>query len=139
MAGQGHRTVPHTADLRIEAWAESRDECIAEALRGLVSSFAEVSSARAGRTAERPVTAESDADLLAAAGDEIIYLLDAEGGIPVSIQVRPAGDGIILVLGLTQVGAVEITGAAPKAVSFHGLRCTPDVTGHWSAAMTVDV
>ena len=38
----GHRTVPHTADLRIEAWAVTCEECLAEALRGLVGSFAAV-------------------------------------------------------------------------------------------------
>ena len=41
-AGRGHRTVPHTADLRIEAWAPTREECLAEAVRGLVDSFAVV-------------------------------------------------------------------------------------------------
>jgi SHS2 domain-containing protein len=38
----GHRTVPHAADLRIEAWAATREECMAEAVRGLVGSFATV-------------------------------------------------------------------------------------------------
>ena len=53
MAAQGYRTVPHTADLRIEAWAESRDECVAEALRGLIASFADISDMRPARVLER--------------------------------------------------------------------------------------
>lgn len=139
MAGQGHRTVPHTADLRIESWAASRDECIAEALRGLIASFADLSGVRPARVLERPVTAGDDADLLASAADELIYQLDAEGEIPVSVQTRAAGLGIVLVLALARADTVEITGAVPKAVSFHGLRCEPDTAGRWSASMTVDV
>jgi SHS2 domain-containing protein len=35
----GHRSVPHTADLRIEAWAPTRDGCIRQAVLGTVASF----------------------------------------------------------------------------------------------------
>ncbi len=38
-SGCGHRTVPHTADLRIEAWAPTRDGCIRQAVLGTVESF----------------------------------------------------------------------------------------------------
>jgi SHS2 domain-containing protein len=131
--------VPHTADLRVEAWAPSRQECLAEALRGLIGSFADVTGTPVRRTTERPVLAASHADVLAAAAEEIIYLLDAEGQIPVNVQVRPVTGGIVLVLALAAAEAVEITGAVPKAVSFHGLRCEPDRAGIWSASMTVDV
>jgi SHS2 domain-containing protein len=139
VTARGHRTVPHTADLRIEAWAESRDECLAEALRGLITSFANVSDVQPARIAELPVTAASDTDLLASAADEIIYVLDAEGGIPVSIRVGPAADGIVLILALARADEFEIIGAVPKAVSFHGLHCAPDAAGRWSASMTIDV
>ena len=139
MAAQGYRTVPHTADLRVEAWAESRDECVAQALRGLIASFADISDVQPARILERLITAGSDADLLAAAADEVIYLLDVEGEIPVSVQARPAGAGIVVVLALARAEIVEITGAVPKAVSLHRLRCEPDPTGRWSASMTIDV
>ncbi len=139
MAAQGYRTVPHTADLRIEAWAQSRNECVVQALRGLIASFADISEVQPARVLERLMTAGSDADLLAAAADEVIYILDVEGEIPVSVQARPAGAGIAVVLALTRAECVEIIGAVPKAVSFHGLRCEPDATGRWSASMTIDV
>ncbi len=139
MSRQGHRSVPHTADLRIEAWAASRDDCMAEALRGLISSFADVGAATPTRTADCPVVADDDARLLAAAADEIIYLLDARGEIPVSVRVRPTHAGVVLELALTGLDSAEIIGAVPKAVSFHGLRCAPDSAGRWSASMTVDV
>jgi SHS2 domain-containing protein len=139
VADLGHRTVPHTADRRVEAWAPSRQECLAEALRGLIDSFADVTSTPLERTTERPVLAASDADVLAAAAEEIIYMLDAEGQIPVDVQVRPVTGGIVLVLALAAADAVEITGAVPKAVSFHGLRCEPDGADRWSASLVIDV
>jgi SHS2 domain-containing protein len=142
MASQGYRTVPHTADLRIEAWGESCADCVAAALRGLVSSFADVSRAKPTRSFERQVDADSPADVLAEAADEIIYILDTYGEIPVSVQVREALPGaahMIVILGLAGAEGVEFTGAIPKAVSLHGLACGPDSAGRWSASMTVDV
>lgn len=41
----GHRSVPHTADLRIEAWAPTRDGCIRQAVLGTVESFLDLESA----------------------------------------------------------------------------------------------
>jgi len=142
MAGQtGHRTAPHTADLRIEAWAGSCHECIAESLRGLVDSVADVRGAEATRTAERDLTGASPADLLASAAEEVIYILDTAGEIPVSVHVQPGGPAasIIVTLELASASSVEFVGAVPKAVSFHGLACEAAATGRWSATMTVDV
>jgi SHS2 domain-containing protein len=139
VAAQGYRTVPHTADLRIEAWAESRDECVAEALRGLIACFADISDVQPARVLERLMPAGTDTDLLASAADEVIYILDVQGEIPVSVQVRPAGAGIVVVLALARAECIEIIGAVPKAVSFHGLRCEPYATDRWSASMTIDV
>jgi len=139
-AGQGHRTVPHTADLRIEAWAPTREACLAEAVRGLADSFAVVGSARLRHTAERRFIAASDEDLLVAIIEEVIYRLDADGEVPVAVDVRPMPDGgIVLVLSLADLSEVEITGAAPKAASLYDLRCAPDATGRWSCGITIDV
>lgn len=137
---QGHRTVPHTADLRIEAWAATREECLAEAVRGLVDSFADVSRGRPRRTAQRQVIAGTDEDLLAAVLDEVIYRMDADDEIPVAVTVRPAGDcGVHLILSLADMDSVDITGAGPKAVTLHELRCSADASGRWSSSVTVDV
>ncbi len=136
----GHRTVPHTADLRVEAWAATREECLAEAVRGLVGSFAAVAGRRPFRRASCEMTARSDEDLLVALLEEVIYRLDADGEIPASVTVRPApGGGVAVSFALVPVAAAEITGAVPKAASLHELRCAPDATGRWSCAVTVDV
>ena len=90
--------------------------------------------------AGRHLTARSDEDLLVATIDEVIYRLDAEGEVPVSVTVREAGDGgIDVVVALADVDAAEIVGAAPKAASLHELRCAPDSAGQWSCSVTVDV
>jgi SHS2 domain-containing protein len=136
----GHRGVPHPADLRIEAWAETREECVAEAVRALVSSFAEPGAQVRRRVAKRHVAGETDADLVAAAVEEVIYGLDTRGEIPVAVAGRRAADGgIDLTLHLAGLDQVEITGAVPKAASLSGLRCGRDETGRWSCAVTVDV
>ncbi len=132
--------MPHTADLRIEAWAGSREECLAEAVRGLVGSFAVVAGCQPYRRDSRAMRARSDEDLLVALLDEVIYRLDADGEIPVSVAVRPLPEGgMAVTFALVPVAAAEITGAAPKAASLHELRCAPDAAGRWSCAVTVDV
>jgi SHS2 domain-containing protein len=139
-SGCGHRSVPHTADLRILAWGPTREDCIAEAIRGVVESFADVSGAGYQHTVERHLTAGSDADLLAAAVEEVIYALDAGGEVPVAVDVGRAADGgIDLTLQAVDASTVEITGAAPKAASLSGLACAPGASGRWSCAVTIDV
>ena len=139
-AGRGHRTVPHTADLRIEAWAPTREECMAEAARGLVDSFAVVAGRPPSGRARRHMVARLDEDLLVAILDEVIYRLDTDGQIPVSVAVRRAPDGgVVVFFALVPVAEAEITGAVPKAASLHDLRFAPDAAGRWSCAVTVDV
>jgi SHS2 domain-containing protein len=137
---RGHRTVPHTADLRIEAWGPTREDCLAEAVRGLVDSFAVVAGRPLHGRAKRYLTARSDEGLLVGVVDEVIYWLDVGGGIPASIAVQPALDGgVVVVLLLVQAADAEIIGPAPKAATWHDLRCAPDAAGRWTCAVTVDV
>lgn len=140
-SGRGHRGVPHTADLRIEAWAPSRETCIAEAVTGLVEGFADTSGVRRVRTVEWDVPPGPDEDLLVSVLDEVIFRLEVEGDIVLGAAFVPA-DGGGLTARLTVGDVVEATavGAVPKAVSLHGLRfgADPDAGG-WSCAVTVDV
>jgi hypothetical protein len=48
---RGYRTLPHTADLRIEAWAPTREACLAEGVAGLVATFADTAKAEPEWTA----------------------------------------------------------------------------------------
>jgi SHS2 domain-containing protein len=138
--GCGHRGVPHTADLRIKAWGQTREDCIAEAVRGLVESFADISQTTRQRAIKRHLAAGSDADLLADAVEEVIYHLDIDGTIPAGVEASRAGDGgIDLTLRVVDAAAAEIIGATPKAASLSGLTCAPDASGRWLCAVTIDV
>ncbi|MGW5641543.1 archease [Saccharopolyspora sp. NPDC003752] len=133
----GFRFLPHTADIRFEAWGSTRDDCLAAAARALVASFAEfpAGAPESTRTAE---LAGTDEQLLLAVLDEIIYLLDAEGVVPLDIGVAPRPAGIALELGVVAVARAEIVGATPKAVALHGLHIGHGDRG-WRCAATVDV
>jgi protein archease len=134
----GHRTVPHTADLRIEAWAPTRDGCIRQAVLGMVASFLDTSSARPNHTLVRRLTAEPDDDLLVGVLDEVIYLLDTAGEAPVDVAVNGADGGVDVTFSMTNAGTLPQVGAIPKAVSLHGLRFSHGQQG-WRCSVTVDV
>ncbi|TWH70340.1 archease protein family (MTH1598/TM1083) [Micromonospora olivasterospora] len=91
--GRGHRAVPHTADVRIEAWAPDREGCLAEAVRAAVETFADFSGAGPGTGATVDVPAGDDEDLLVGALDEMIFRLETEGTLPVAVEVTARPDG----------------------------------------------
>jgi protein archease len=105
-----------------------------------VNSFAEPEAQSGRHAVKRHVTGDTDADLVAAAIEEVIYGLDTRGEIPVAVAARRAADdGLDLTLHLAGLDQVEITGAVPKAASLSGLRCGRDESGRWSCAVTIDV
>jgi SHS2 domain-containing protein len=131
--------VPHTADIRIEAWAGTREACIAEAVRSLVDTFADTAAVVPEWTADVTVPPGSDADMLVAVLDEVIYRLEVDGEIALSADVAAApGGGLRVRMRLGDAAQAEETGAVPKAVSLHDLRFSGDLSG-WSCAVTVDV
>jgi SHS2 domain-containing protein len=136
---RGHRTLPHTADLRIEAWAPTREACLAESVAALVASFADMTGAEPGSTVTVQIAdAQTDQDALVAVLDEVIYLLDTQAAVPVAVDVEPAPGGLNVRLQLVALDGVEITGAVPKAVTLNQLEITHGPHG-WSCGVTVDV
>lgn len=153
-APAGHRTEPHTADLRVRAWGPTRTACLAQALDGVCSSFLDLRGAAAVRHREITLRGDSDADLLVALLEEVLYWLDTESEIPVGVAFtgtggtggreapddpHPAGGALTAVLPMADIGTCPVTGAAPKAVTLHGLRMGRDPDGGWSCAVTLDV
>jgi SHS2 domain-containing protein len=134
----GHRTVPHTADLRIEAWAESREQCLAEAVSAMVESFADLSGARPTTVRRARFADDRDEELLAALLEEVVFRLEVHGEVPVDVDVRTGGGGSDVRLAMTGVDTVPQIGAAPKAVAWNELHMAPDADG-WRCAVTVDV
>ncbi|RZU75703.1 SHS2 domain-containing protein [Micromonospora kangleipakensis] len=136
---RGHRMVPHTADVRIEAWAPDREGCVAEAVTALVDTFVDTTGATPEATVEFQVPSGDDPDLLVGVLNEVIFRLETEGDVPLATEVRAANDGGLLVRWhTTGSDAVELVGAVPKAVSLHELRFGRGQEG-WSGAVTLDV
>lgn len=136
--------MPHTADLRVEAWGPTREACIEQAVLATVSAFVDPAS-YAGPLAPRTLRVgtaadaePADADLLVTALEELVYLLDVADEVPLAVTAVPADVGLELRLRTAPAGQLTQVGAVPKAVSLHGLRCGPDDDG-WSCAVTLDV
>lgn len=134
----GHRAVPHTADLRIEAWAPTREECIAQAVLGTVDSFLDTSSAHPARTHRSQLSGHSDEDLLVAVLDEVIYLLDTTGEAPVDVELEPVEGGLDVEFAMADASSLDQVGAVPKAVSLHELSLASGPSG-WRCSVTLDV
>ena len=134
----GHRSVPHTADARIEAWAPTRERCVAEAVAAMVDGFADLAGAQPAGTVEFRVGPATDPDLLVSVLDRVILLMDTEGRLPAATDVRAADDELDVRLRMAGPDRIETVGAVPKAVSLHELRFDGGAAG-WSCAVTLDV
>jgi SHS2 domain-containing protein len=135
---RGHRTVAHTADLRVEAWAPSRDLCITEAVLGTVAAFVDTSAAVVVGSRSRRFDRESDEDLLVAILDEVIFLMETVQEIPVDLEVEPRDGGVEVRFDMVALGELPQVGAVPKGVSLYELRFEPDHRGWW-CSVTLDV
>jgi protein archease len=136
--GSGHRTVPHTADLRIEAWAPTRDGCIRQAVLAVVESFLDPSSAHGDHARLRRLIADRNDDLLVAVLDEVIYLLDTAAEAPVDLELRDVDGGVDVVFAMADASTLPQVGAVPKAVSLNELRFFHCHHG-WRCSVTLDV
>lgn len=138
MTSRGHRAVPHTADVAVEAWGPNRESCIAEAVLGVVETFADTTSVHPERVRECWFGESSDEDLLVDVLDEMIYYLDIEHEVPVDVEVEPRADGVAVQFAMVDAARVRHVGAVPKGVSLHGLRIGTSA-GAWSCSVIVDV
>ncbi|HEY7487143.1 MAG TPA: archease [Streptosporangiaceae bacterium] len=142
MAGEraisGHRSTPHTADIRIEAWAPNREDCLAHAILAMVESFTAAPPGTPTTVRDVFIVAGTAEDELAAALDEVIYQMDVRHEIPLDVRVRRVPSGLVLRLAMADTAALTQTGAVPKATSLHELAFTKTPRG-WSCAATLDV
>jgi protein archease len=134
----GHRSVPHTADLRIEVWSPSREGCIGEAVLGTVESFLDTSLARAQRIRQCRLTGDRDDDLLLAVLEEVIYVLDTAGEAPVDVELEAIPGGVDVKFAMVDASTLPQVGALPKAVSFNELHLSHGPRG-WRCSVILDV
>lgn len=136
----GHRELDHTADTAFEAWGPSRAACFGEAVRAFVDSFADttgVAPSDRRRIALDP--ASDDGDLLVDLLDEVIYVVDVRGAVPVGGRIEDREDGGLSgYLDLADADRVRPSGAVPKAITYHGLEVVSAADG-WRCRVTIDV
>jgi SHS2 domain-containing protein len=138
--GAGHRAVPHTSDVILEAWGPSRAACLRELVAGLVDAFADTRHVTVAPV-ERRLTLrfDHDEDLAIALLEEVVYLLDAEGLVVVDVALVQRTGGLVdATFAVVPVGSVVEVGAPPKGVSRSELSVTANGPS-WRARALVDV
>ena len=136
----GHRVLPHTADVIVEAWAPTRAGCLEELVRGVVDTFADTRDVRPTREIPLEVGAARDEDVIIALLDDVCYLLDADG-LVVRGRLARRGRGRHLRRDLPRRAGRRrrSTGAAaPKGISRSDLQFALE-GGLWRAHVIVDV
>src|SRR5690606_8388519 len=115
---RGHRAVPHTADVILEAWAPDLAACLEEAVEALVAIYAEAETDARREPYEVHLPPGPPERLLVDLLDEVVFALDTADGVPVGAAVRSLDDaGLDAVLWLAPPDQVSPTGSVPKAVS----------------------
>lgn len=124
-APRGHRSLPHTADVIIEAWGPDLAACAEEAVAALVETYADPRDAiviNEWAVQVPPVPAD---DMLLDILDEVVYAIDVADGVPIRAYVHAGGDGGLGArLALADPTSVESAGAVPKAISRSSLEVT---------------
>ncbi len=119
---RGHRTLPHTTRLTVEAWAPTRAACYAEAARGLVATFADTSQVVVTQTMPLRIESASDEELLHALLEEAIFVVQVLGMVPTDVVVEEADDGGLGgTVDLASVESATLTAEVTAAMSRSGL------------------
>jgi SHS2 domain-containing protein len=135
----GHRAIPHTADVIIEAWAADFEACCREAVVALIQSCVDGSRASVCATHRFTVASASPDAILLDVLDEVIFVLDTETAVPVDADVVAVpGGGLEVELTMADRRTVRPTGSAPKAVSRSGLTVLRE-DGRFLCSFLVDV
>jgi SHS2 domain-containing protein len=136
---KGHARLPHTADVCIEAWAPTAQECYEEAVAAFVGIFAAVTGASTGHPRPFHVGPGSPELLLILLLDEVLLAVDVEGLVPHTVHIEPPGsDSLDGVFTLVPVDEITAVGSVAKGVSHEGLLFgTQD--GRWRCQAIVDV
>ena len=129
----------HTADLMIEAWGLTRLACFEEAVRALVETFADTSDAATDEPVRISIEPASDEEMLVSLLEEVIYVVDVFGRVPVHVTLEETEDGgLDGAFDVARVEAVGPAGAVPKAVARHALSFAHEGE-RWLARATIDV
>lgn len=138
-ARAGHALRPHTADIAFEAWGPSRLSCLEQAVAALSSAFIATEGTEPSGTARFSLEAPDDGELLVLLLEEVLYVIEVRGAVPVRSELEESSRGITGVFRTVPAAEAELIGAVPKAISRHGLRFGADASGTWRCRATIDV
>lgn len=123
----------------IESWGPDQAACVAEALAGLVDSFAEVPDVATSKVLPLSAPPGGAEDQLVALLEDVIYALDVFSVVPVRFHLEPTEDGGVAGdMEVVPADRAHPTGPVPKAVSYHELAIGPSPDG-WRCRVLVDV
>lgn len=133
-----HSVLSHTADTGVEATADTLPELISELLEGMFGLMAPIEEVAPRRWVEATVESETAPDLVVDALSEALYWSEVEDLMPTAFEVSIDTGKARLRLGGVAMGAVEATGPAIKAVTYHGL-VTEERQEGWYGRVYFDV
>jgi SHS2 domain-containing protein len=135
----GHRLEPHTADVVLCAWSPTEAGCLAQAVEGLTASFVAAAAATPTGTRVLRVRAATAPERLVAVLEEVLFLLDTEGVVPVAARIEPVtGPEVRGELAVVAVAATVQVGSVPKGIARHELRQDHSAR-QWQCRVVVDV
>lgn len=121
----------------MEAWAPSREECLRQAVLGSVGLFVDIAGALAAGTHAFRVEGDDEHRLVAVL-EEIVFLLDTTGAVPVDVAVMSCDGGCDVRFDTVPARTLPRIGAVPKGVSLSQLRFVY-IEGGWTCRVTWDV
>lgn len=135
-----YRLLEHTADMGIEAWADSLDALFIAAARGLQEIlFGTIGSAEGQQQLKIELQAGDEEELLVAWLGEILFLVEQRGFYPAFFVIEEIGRQK---LKSSVVGRYQQEGTGPlrevKAVTYHLLRVVHR-DNRWQARVYLDL
>ena len=134
----GHRVLPESSDLLIEAWAPAREQCMVQAVQALVACFADVSDATPGRVVPFAFPPGRDDQQLVDLLTECLSVFEIFGVVPVSTHVDQAEDGSLVgCFDTTDVAQLRLSSVPPEGVRLRELEF--EQTDGWRCLVGVDL
>jgi SHS2 domain-containing protein len=133
----GHRSVVHTTDIEVEAWAPTCERCMVETVDALVDCFIVRPRPRPSESVEWSQPDNDPENLLADLLDGVVYHCEMFSQIPVTTTVDHPREWHIR-FETADLDAAVRHGTAPEAVSLHDLRLRPQ-PGGWRCTAILDI
>jgi SHS2 domain-containing protein len=135
----GHRLVRHDEDLTLEAWGRGRADCVAEAVRALMETFAEPGAAVPLRTLTWTFHPRCDDELLVDVLAEALCQVEDHDRLPVDLELVDGQSGTVLVrFAVVPVALVTRIAELPAAIVADGAELHR-VCGGWRCRAAIEV